>query len=298
MRIIDLPEATELAEDDYLVMASEGGGACKIKAKLFEPVLLRINAVYTQTETVYDNTPLDDLKTDLVVTAYYQGGGSRVIDDYTLSGTLEVGSSVITVSYKGKTDTITVEVSSSVTYLYKWDFTKSLTDEIQGVTASLTNATLTQGVGVVTDAYKGIVELVSITQNIIDKTIELDFTDLELTPTPQSVYVSAMLLGRGGNFKFAYGFTSGVEKWLTYDINNTALSYNSTSNQIIFNNGGNFKFVFTSENLKVYLNGELFFDGEPFTGGTNVTMLIVGTHHRLIDGFKFTLTGARIYNNQ
>ena len=111
MRIKDLPEATELADDDYLVMASEGGGACKILAKKFEPVLLRINAVYTQTETVYDNTPLDDLKTDLVVTAYYQGGGSRVIDNYTLSGTLEVGSSVITVTYKNKTDTIIVEVS-------------------------------------------------------------------------------------------------------------------------------------------------------------------------------------------
>jgi len=111
MRIKDLPEATELADDDYLVLASEGGGACKILAKTFEPVLLRINAVYTQAETVYEDTPLDDLKTDLVVTAYYQGGGSRVIDNYTLSGTLEVGSSVITVSYKGKNDTIIVEVS-------------------------------------------------------------------------------------------------------------------------------------------------------------------------------------------
>ena len=186
-------------------------------------------------------------------------------------------------------------MEESITYLYKWDLTQSLTDEIQGVTARLTNAALTQGVGVVTDAYNGIVELVSINRNIIDKTVELDFTDLELTPTPQSVYVSAMLLGRGGNYKFAYSYTSGIEKWLTYATNNTALSYNSTSNQFIFNNGGKFRFVFTSNNLKVYLNGELFFDGEPFTGGTNVTMLTVGTSHQLIDGFKFTLTGVRIY---
>lgn len=143
MRIKDLPEATELAEDDYLVMASEGGGACKIKAKIFEPVVVSIDAVYTQTETVYDDTPLNDLKTDLVVTAYFEGGSSRVVDNYTLSGTLAVGSSVITVSYKGKTDTIIVEVRARSLVIAEWDFSSNtpLVDKINGYQLTANNVT-------------------------------------------------------------------------------------------------------------------------------------------------------------
>lgn len=49
MRIIDLPEATELAEDDYIVLASEGGGACKINAQKFES-LVKSSAISTQDE--------------------------------------------------------------------------------------------------------------------------------------------------------------------------------------------------------------------------------------------------------
>lgn len=49
MRIKDLPEATELAEDDYLVMASEGGGACKMNAQKFES-LVKSSSISTQEE--------------------------------------------------------------------------------------------------------------------------------------------------------------------------------------------------------------------------------------------------------
>lgn len=70
-----------------------------------------ITAVYTQSGTVYDTDSLDSLKADLVVTAFYQGGGSKVVTTYTLSGTLTEGTSTITVSYGGKTDTFTVSVT-------------------------------------------------------------------------------------------------------------------------------------------------------------------------------------------
>lgn len=174
MRIKDLPEATELAEDDYLVMASESGGACKIRAKLFEPVVVSIDAVYTQTETVYDDTPLDDLKTDLVVTAYFEGGGSKKVDNYTLSGILTVGTSVVTVSYKGETDTINVEVSKNIEYLYKWDFTKSLTDEIQGVTAALVAQASQDSTGVHFLHYLDAMNMSPNPINMNGKTIEID----------------------------------------------------------------------------------------------------------------------------
>lgn len=77
--------------------------------------LANIIAVYTQTGTVYPDTPLDDLKTDLVVTARYSDGTTEEVTDYTLSGTLTAGTSTVTVSYGGKTTTFSVTVSAPAT---------------------------------------------------------------------------------------------------------------------------------------------------------------------------------------
>lgn len=73
-----------------------------------------ITAIYTQSGTVYDTDSLDSLKTDLVVTANYSGGTSETVpaSNYTLSGTLTEGTSVITVTYSGLTDTFSVTVSA------------------------------------------------------------------------------------------------------------------------------------------------------------------------------------------
>ena len=75
--------------------------------------LVSISAVYTQSGTVYDTDSLDDLKADLVVTGLYDDQSTETITDYTLSGTLTVGTSTITVSYGGKTTTFTVTVTDS-----------------------------------------------------------------------------------------------------------------------------------------------------------------------------------------
>lgn len=75
------------------------------------PDLLSISAVYTQSGTVYDTDSLDSLKADLVVTANYDDGTSATVTDYTLSGTLVEGTSTITVSYEGQTDTFNVVVT-------------------------------------------------------------------------------------------------------------------------------------------------------------------------------------------
>ena len=79
------------------------------------PTLSSITAVYTQSGTVYDTDTLDSLKADLVVTAIYSDSSEETVPstDYTLSGTLEVGTSTVTVTYEGKTDTFTVTVTSS-----------------------------------------------------------------------------------------------------------------------------------------------------------------------------------------
>lgn len=88
-----------------------------LEAAFYPPAdLVSISATYTQSGTVYTNTPLDNLKTDLVVTATYSDSSSNTVSAYTLSGTLTVGTSTITVSYGGKTTTFNVTVSETVLY--------------------------------------------------------------------------------------------------------------------------------------------------------------------------------------
>ena len=74
--------------------------------------LSSISAVYTQGDTtVYPNTSLDSLKSNLVVTATYNNNRTETVTDYTLSGTLVAGTSTITVTYNDKTTTFNVNVS-------------------------------------------------------------------------------------------------------------------------------------------------------------------------------------------
>lgn len=71
-----------------------------------------ITAVFTQPQTtIYTDDALDTLKSNLVVTLFRRPGeaGTALADSaYTLSGTLTEGTSVITVVYRGQTDTFNV----------------------------------------------------------------------------------------------------------------------------------------------------------------------------------------------
>lgn len=108
-----------------------------LETALYPPAnLVRISAVYTQSGTVYDTGTLDSLKSDLVVTAYYDDSTSGAVSTYTLSGTLTEGTSTITVAYGGKTATFSVTVTHyERTLLHAWDFTQSLNDTVGSVTA-------------------------------------------------------------------------------------------------------------------------------------------------------------------
>jgi hypothetical protein len=78
--------------------------------------LTGITAVYNGTVTIYPTTSINNLKTGLTVTANYSNNTSQTLNaaDYTLSGTLTVGSSAVTVTYEGKTTTFNVIVSAVV----------------------------------------------------------------------------------------------------------------------------------------------------------------------------------------
>lgn len=79
---------------------------------LYDVAVESIEAVFTQgSAVIYDTDDLDDLKQYLMVTATYEDGSELEVDEYELSGTLTTGTSVITVTYMGKTDTFNVVVS-------------------------------------------------------------------------------------------------------------------------------------------------------------------------------------------
>jgi len=76
------------------------------------PTLTVITAAYTGTATIYPTTPLESLKAGLTVTAVFSDGSTQAVTDYTLSGTLAVGTSAVTVSYQGKTAAFNVIVTA------------------------------------------------------------------------------------------------------------------------------------------------------------------------------------------
>ena len=78
-----------------------------------EPRITSISVGYTQVGDIYLDTPLNELKSNLVVKVYYDDGTDKTITNYTLSGTLEEGQSIITVTYGGYTKTFTVNVTDN-----------------------------------------------------------------------------------------------------------------------------------------------------------------------------------------
>ena len=105
-----LSGTVETGQCDFTV--TYGGKTASFRVLVVE-WLTQITATYTQSGTVTVSDTLDSLKSDLVVRAYYADTTSAVINDYTLSGTLEIGTSTITVSYFGKTATFDVIVSAA-----------------------------------------------------------------------------------------------------------------------------------------------------------------------------------------
>ena len=113
------------------IVTAVASGICTITAKaedaiascsvyIGEDYVTSIDAEYTPTQMVYTHTSLDLLKNDIVVTATLSDSRTVVVEsnDYTLSGTLSVGTSILTVSYAGCTDTISVTVTALSTYDY------------------------------------------------------------------------------------------------------------------------------------------------------------------------------------
>ena len=99
---------------------------------------------------MYDSDSLDSLKADLVVTAHWSNSTTTTVPsaDYTLSGTLTVGTSTITVSYGGKTTTFNVTVSSE-----EWVVVKEVGSDTTTGCLVLTDGSTNSDTGWYTSAY-------------------------------------------------------------------------------------------------------------------------------------------------
>lgn len=82
--------------------------------------IVSINAVFTQGDTViYSDSSLNALKQYLVVTAIHASGDAEVVTNYTLSGSLQGGTSTITVTYEELETTFDVVVNKGVPSEYE-----------------------------------------------------------------------------------------------------------------------------------------------------------------------------------
>lgn len=259
-------------------------------------VLTHITATYTQTVTITDASSLDDLRQDLVVKAYYYdeetGTTSEyVVTDYTLSGTLEVGTSTITASYKGKSDSFDVTVETSITYLYNWDFTQSLTDSVRGITAELNGSATRDNGGVHITNASSYIEITASDISVKGRTMEIDFDTTDL----QSA--SAFFIRVAPKSENYRGFFySGSGYWVARI--GTNLPYTTTStNKNVFNKK-TFKMIMISKDeMIVYANNDLVYAGEFFLeNNKSANTLRIGDNS--YSYFDMTIKAVRIYANQ
>ena len=135
---------------------------------LYPPAnLLSISALFSQgSNIIYDNQPLSDLKQYLTVTANYDDASSEVVNTYTLSGTLETGTSTITVGYGGKTTTFTVTVTHAT---IQYTITNTLTHIVNSNSATVINENLSYS-GTLTADNNYVISSVTITMGSTDIT--------------------------------------------------------------------------------------------------------------------------------
>lgn len=125
-------DITSTAYSNGVISIPAVTGALVITISAAAKTVSSISAVYTQSGTVYDTDSIDSLKDDLVVTATYTDSSTATVPaaDYTLSGSLAEGTSIITVSYGGKTTTFTVLVTAY--WDYEWDYSMGKLEEQTG----------------------------------------------------------------------------------------------------------------------------------------------------------------------
>lgn len=267
-----------------------------------------ISAVFNQgLNTIYDTDSLDSLKAYLTVTAYYSDGSSGTVSTYTLSGTLEEGTSTITVTYQELTATFNVTVTHDPNVLlYNWDLKTSLTDTIGNVTAVLSKATT--GPSLPTKDSSGVhfadwgqaLDLGGVFD--FDTTIEIDFAEFNLVNVQGTYHSAAVMFGsspatNGGMILNKDG------RWTVYSGSWWSGSFSVPADQVLtyFANKTVSIYVNASKKPTLKVNGvDLGTSTTGFYGATGQHWYI-GNTRAADQGANFydaTVTGVRIYQGE
>lgn len=259
-----------------------------------------ISAVFTQgSAIIYDNDSLDSLRQYLVVTATYFDSTTATVTDYTLSGTLEVGTSTITVGYGNKTDTFSVAVTQHVTPpLYSWDFrNNNLTDSVSGLVAATTASQIAAGIKF-TAQEQYIVLNTATKMSVKNKTIEIDIASMSnasgshmrlFNVSSESTYKtnvnsdSYLLRSSGGWYSYA------GDSWSSSHLDSSTYSGSYFSGKTVvlkFNSAGNLS-VSVDGNVLITYNNTFTKTGYLVLGGSWTDYL-----YKLSP----TISGLRIYD--
>lgn len=171
-------------------------------------------------------------------------------------------------------------------YLYKWDFTKSLIDEIVGETAELKASTFVEGTGIVFDGQYDQIVLGS--PAAVGRTIEIDIRSFNKKFTG-----NGRLLMHNADSGLVYRKATG--QWEVYD--RAWKSYTVTNSDPSIFDGKTLKAIFTNHHLKVYADSLLVYEGYGWCSGGERELTKVGSW----DGYSFydmIVTGCRIYENE
>ena len=306
--VSDTGLVTSVGYGTATITATSGGKSATCSVVVAQAQLESITAVYTQSGTVYDTDTLDSLKPDLVVTAYYDNQTSAVVTDYTLSGTLTEGTSTITVSYGGETDTFDVTVThqdTPVNYLYNWDFTQSLVDTVGGVTATLGHAST--GTDPVQDStgvlFNGPNQYCLLgTMQLAGRSFEFDIAEMSVQVSNQHTRVFMCTTNAGqGTGALIWRQGSGYNYWSGYSGSTWSSPY-SDALTALGRNGLAGKTVKISFDLSghptIYVDGENMGTGSvAFTTGSNAIVTLGNITGATGYSYNMRITGMRIYAN-
>lgn len=266
-----------------------------VKIRIYDPVpanVVSISATFEQSGTVSTDTPLYSLKEDLTVTATYDNGVTIPVTDYELSGTLETGTSTITVTYEEKTDTFDVTVSAPVFgNLHEWDFTESLTDSVGGYVARLDNATLVEGTGVKNDTgneWGKIIIFPSKDYIFEGKTVEIDVKSLVMLDDGNRDHMLLLVSHLTGDYGANVSAFYPDPNW-TASLRNQKQSNTKTSSETTFTDC-TMKFIFTPNHMVVMVDDETIYEGGTIMDG--YSNLQICNHWG-----DFIIEGLRIYEN-
>ena len=205
------------------------------------------------------------------------------------------GTSTITVSYGGKTTTFAVVITADPDQsIINYDFTKSLVDKKQGLTAVLGGGLTRDANGLSFTGVSQYAELGSIVQR--NRTFEIDITTWNMQVDATSSNIRVVMVGENassGNglliFRHGYGWASYISSWS--DIYGTLNDKNAFANSTIKIQVG------SDGSITLYLN-EILVGTSTKTVADSVQGMFFGTTANEGMGGNMSnavITGLRVY---